>query len=694
MRRGGDRFGDVLRDFRLAANLTQEALAERSGLSVHAIGLLERGQRRAPRPSTVELLAGALGLEEAQRKALVAAARGRPAPNGFIRRVPADLELPATRFVGRDAPSANLMELLRRRDVRLVTLTGSPGAGKTRLALEVARSTAGAYEDGVCLVSLGPLGDARLVMPAVRQALGLTEQGEKPAVDVVAEHCSGRHLLLVLDNFEHVLSAGVDLVRVLADCPQLRVLATSRVALRVRGEHELMLPPLELPDTESRNGRAGLDRVASVQLFVDRAEAVEPGFRLTDENAGAIAAICRRLDGLPLALELAAPCLRLLRPHELLERLDRRLDLLVNGPRDLPERQRTMRAALNWSCELLDPGARALLRRLSVFAGSASLEAVEPVCQAAGALANGALPHLMVLAEHGLVQRHEAAGELRVTMLESVREYGREQLMVAGELETTAQAHLEHCVELAERAGRELHGQSAASWFARLRREQENLWAALGWATARHDADMGLRLAGALWFFWDSSDHLQEGLRWLEELLAAGAPAHATTRAEALFTIGFLAWRIRSHELAVSRLQGALSLYEGLGERHTVANVLYTMGLVSGSQGSYALAISLFEQSVSLLRDGGPPWLLARTIADMGACLSCQGDGARARSAIEEARAIRPDLGGPLERTGGLPYLVHRARGECNPELAQALLDAQAVIEITSAAGEVSRAAK
>jgi predicted ATPase len=588
--------------------------------------------------------------------------------------------------VGRESESAALIELLRRRDVRLVTLTGAPGTGKTRLALEVARSLAGAYEDGVVLVSLGSLGDARLVMPTVRAALGLGENGQRPAVEVVAEHCFRSRLLLVLDNFEHLLGAGSDLAHLMAACPNLSVLATSRAPLRIRDEYELALAPLELPGTDRDEAAdpAALANVASIQLFVERAQAVEAGFRLTAENAAAIAAICRRLDGLPLALELAAPCLRLLQPHEMLRRLDRRLDLLVDGPRDLPERQRTMRAALDWSCELLDEEARALLRRLSVFAGGASLAGMERVCQAAGPLSDGVLRHLMALVEHGLVQRQEAAGELRVTMLESVREYGRGQLAAAGELEATARAHLEHCVDLAELTGSGPGSPGTTSWLDRLRREQDNLWAALGWATECRDAEMGLRLAGALWFFWDASDHRMEGLRWLDELLASGAPALAATRAEALFASGFLAWRLGVDQLAVSRLPASLSTFQDLGDRYAAASVLHLMGLVAGSQGSYPHAISLLERTAELLRDVDDPSLLARTLANMGACLSCRGDAEGARSLVEEALVLWPGLGAGLEALDGEPYLVRRAMTERNLDLARALLDAQAVVEANS----------
>jgi predicted ATPase len=332
-------------------------------------------------------------------------------------------------------------------------------------------------------------------MPGIRRSLGLDERLAEPPLATVADHCRHRQLLLVLDNFEHVLPAACELSDLLARCPGLQLMVASRAALRMRGEHELPVRPLLVPDA---GDPWPLPAVPSARLFLDRVEAAAPGFRLTRGNAPAVAAICRRLDGLPLALELAAPWIKLLTPDELLSRLDHPLELLVDGPRDLPERQRTLRDALRWSCGLLAPEPRALLRRLSVFAASAPADAVQRVCDAAGPLPGGALPHLAALANHSLVECFSRDGtEPRVSVLESVRAYGRELLEAAGEADATSRAHLEHYADLAVMARGGLEGPARASWLERLRRERHNLRAALGWAVEHGPACAGPRRAVA-----------------------------------------------------------------------------------------------------------------------------------------------------------------------------------------------------
>jgi predicted ATPase len=486
-------FGELLAAYRSTSELTQEELAGRAGLSVDAIGLLERGARRSPRSHTVDALAGALRLGPRERESFEAAARRKQRPAAL--RIPAELRLPSTPLVGRERDLVELRTALARPHVRLLTLTGPPGAGKTRLALEAATAVAAERRDGAVVVALADLGCPELVMPGILRSLGLHERSAEPPLATVADHCRHRQLLLVLDNFEHVLPAACELSDLLARCAGLQVLVTSRAALRTRGEHELPVPPLPVPDA---GDPAALPAVPSARLFLDRVEAAAPGFRLTAGNARAVAAICRRLDGLPLALELAAPWIKLLTPDELLSRLDHRLDLLVDGPRDLPERQRTLRDALHWSCVLLAPEPRALLRRLSVFAASAPADAVHRVCEAAGPLPGGALPHLAALANQSLVECASRDGtELRVSMLESVRAYGRELLEAAGEADVTGRAHLEHYADLAVRARDGLDGPARASWLERLRRERRNLRAALGWAIEHCPAGAGPREAVA-----------------------------------------------------------------------------------------------------------------------------------------------------------------------------------------------------
>jgi predicted ATPase len=608
----------------------------------------------------VALLASALGLSPAEGERFAAAARRRPggAAAGELH-VPPDLRMQSTTFVGRESDLARVRALLGRGDVRLLTLTGPPGAGKTRLALEVAGALMDDYRDGVAVVSLGPLDRPGLVLPAIRQALGLREVRGESAQETVVAHCRQRQLLLVLDNFEHVLVCGSELVEVLAWCPGLQLLVTSRAALRVRPEHELWVQPL------------GAE--ASAALFLERAEAAAPGFLIGPESAEDVAAICRRLEGLPLALELAAPWVRLLTPGQLRERLDRRLDLLVGGPRDLPERQRTLRGALAWSCELLEPSSLASLRRLSVFAGGAPLEALDRVCQAAGPLPDGVLRSLAVLVDHSLVRRQEVAdGEPRVTLLESVREYGRELLAAAGEVETTALAHLEHYAALAERSRDQLRGRGQEAWLERLRRELGNVRAALGWARDHGHAETGLRLAGAMWLFWDYGGHRQEGVEWITCLLDAG-PAGPATRARALLAAGRLA-EGGSFESSVRWLEESLAISRELGDPRGAAEALRGIALAAGGRGDHGRAIALLEEAVSTLRGMDDPAMLASALMNLGVEVSHHGDSLRATALYEEALALRRAAGDLLGTALCLVNLGGRARAAGSLERARGYL--------------------
>jgi len=372
-------FAEALKRYRRASRLTQEALAERAGLSVDTIAALERGRRQTPHRDTVGLLADALGLAAAERATLIAAAR-RPAPPYATRSLPA----PPTPLLGREREVAMACGLMRGDDVRLLTLCGPAGSGKTRLGLAVAAELRADFADGIFFVDLAPLGDAALVIPTIARTVGLREVSGRPAHARVLAHLREKHVLLLLDNFEHVAAAAPLLADLLATCPELKVLVTSRAVVRVRGERVTSVPPLTLPDPTLP--LAALARVPAVMLFAQRAQAVSPDFRLTAANVAAVAAICRRLDGLPLAIELAAARVTLLPPEALLARLDRRLPVLVGGARDLPEHQQTMRHAIGWSYDLLHAGEQALFQRLAVFAGGCSLEAARTVCHTTGAL--------------------------------------------------------------------------------------------------------------------------------------------------------------------------------------------------------------------------------------------------------------------------------------------------------------------
>jgi predicted ATPase/DNA-binding XRE family transcriptional regulator len=675
-------FGDLLGAYRRAAGLTQEELAGRAGLSSDAVSLLERGLRTSPRASTVALLAGALGLAPEERQALAVAAKRRRAPVAVLR-VPPDLRMPQTPFIGRETALARGLDLLARPDARHVTLTGAPGAGKTRLALELAAQLAGRYRDGVVAVTLAPLTDAALVMSAVSQALGLREDGRAAALDTVAAHCAPRQLLLVLDNVEHVAAAGPEVVELLARCPELQVLATSRAPLRVRGERELEVPPLRLPTAaEERAGDPSvLGAVPAVGLFVERASAAAPGFELTAENAATVAAICRRLDGLPLALELAAPWARLLPPRELLARLDHRLELLVDGPRDLPARQRTLRAALAWSCQLLAPAQQALLRRLCVFAGSAPLDALEVVCQTAGPLPGGALPGLAALVDHGLVRRlQDDRGEARVTLLETVREFGRELLEEAGELAVTAGAHLDWCARLAAEAGLALAGPEQAAWLGRLTRDLGNVRTALRWAAEHGSAETGLRLASALHGFWLDRGHTREGLEAIERLLRAGGAVDPAVLAAARRTAGALAWRLGSDDLAAARFRESVALCRELGDVRGLAQGLRGLAPALERLGEHEESLALFEEAVSLLRVLDDPAELGVALMHLGVAMSRDGHAARATALYEEALAMFRRQDNALRAAMCLVNLGNQNRQNGEPELARARMEEAAAI--------------
>ncbi|CAA9576383.1 MAG: Transcriptional regulator, AfsR family, partial [uncultured Thermomicrobiales bacterium] len=442
---------------------------------------------------------------------------------------PHNLPMQPTPFLGREREVAEVTGLLRRGEARLLTLAGPGGVGKTHLALAAAAELLDAFPDGAWFVDLAPLADPALVPTAVATALGLREAGGRPPADAAANHLRDKAALLVLDNWEHLLGAAPFVADLLAACPRLAVLATSRAPLRLRGEREHPVGPLALADPAA--DAAALAGSEAVALFVERARAVKPGFALDETNAVAVAGIVRRLDGLPLAIELAAARVRVLAPPALLARLDRALPLLTSGPRDAPARQRTLRDAIAWSHGLLSPDERDLFRRLAVFVGGFTLEATEAVADLGGEL--DALGGLEGLAEDSLLRPAEGpGGEPRFTMLATVREFAREQLEASGEAAVAHGRHAAFFTVLAESAAPELTGPDQGAWLARLEAEHDNLRAALVWAEG-HEPESCLRLAGALWRFWYARGHLAEGLRRLEAAVARadGRPADACARA-------------------------------------------------------------------------------------------------------------------------------------------------------------------
>src|SRR5215208_2755382 len=470
--------------------------------------------------------------------------------------------LPAqpTALVGRERELEEVLALVRNPAVRLLTLTGPGGTGKTRLGLQAAAELTDEFEDGVFFVALAAISDPVLVAPMIARTLGLTESGNQPPEDLLKGYLRHRQVLLLLDNFEQVLGAGSLLDTLLSAASGLKVLATSRTPLRLYGEHEFPVPPLSLPDPESLPPVELLTRYEAVRLFVERAMALRPDFSLTEENAPAVVEICARLDGLPLAIELAAARTKLLPPQALLSRLGNRLKLLTGGARNPPERQRTLRNAIEWSHDMLDEGEKTLFARLAVFSGGSTLEAIEVVCDAEGDLPVDALEGVSSLLDKSLLGREEASDEQsRFVMLETIHEYAREKLRESGEAEELGRAHAQYYLALAEEA--ELVGPEQAWWLERLEAEHDNLRAALNRSLEAGDSGTALRIGGAVWRFWYVRGHFSEGRRWLASGLSGGEMAPVGVRARALLGLGELALWQGDYTRAAEDLEASLTLH-------------------------------------------------------------------------------------------------------------------------------------
>ena len=640
-------FGARLRRLREAASLTQEELAGRARLTRNAISALERGERKRPYPHTVRSLADALGLSEDERATLLTTVlrQDGESPTARVAFLESTLPVPPTSLVGREQDLEEVTGLLCRPEIRLLTLTGVGGVGKTRLAIEAAREATKFFPDGVAFVALASLNDPALVVPTVARFLGLREAEDRTPREALHAYLGVRRLLLVLDNFEHVLGTAPEVSALIEVCPNLTVLATSRAPLRIRGEQEYPVPPLTLPATTlSPTPQQVLDS-PSGRFFVERVRAASPAFTLQGENASAVAAICWRLAGLPLALELAAAKVRFLGPTALLSRLDRVLS--AGGARDLPPRQRTMRATLDWSHELLSGEEKAVFRRLSVFAGGFTLEAAEavgPQPDAAGETdIEDALELLGRLVEQSLVvaQPAEDGAEMRYAMLEPVRQSGHELLQHGDAAEEARRRHAEYYVALAERAAPELKGPAQGAWTDRLEKEHDNLRAALSWAFEWGEYGLGLQLAGALGEFWYTRGYLSEGRRWLQAALEQGGETQeASARARALTGATTIAWGQGDFERAIALGEESLAMARDLGDPSSIATALYTVGRAAFFADRLERAAALVEEAAGLQRTSEDTAGLARSLLLLGWVAAARRDHKRAMVLHDEALAL------------------------------------------------------
>jgi predicted ATPase/DNA-binding XRE family transcriptional regulator len=728
-------FGALLRSLRLAAGLTQEELAERAGLTDRAIRRLEADPERRPQLHTVRLVAQALGLSEAERSRLLAAAR--PAEGDGAELTPPSLPLTLTPLIGREDDAALMTLLLRER--RLVTVCGTGGVGKTRLALEIGRQMAGAF-GRITFVELAALRDPGDMIGAIASALALHPQTGSSLLEVVAGSLREGRTLLILDNFEHLLGASPQVLDLLAACPQLTILVTSREALHVRGERVYTLAPLPLPERET-----DIPRSPAVRLFLERAADAGAAVDANDDGLSAAAEICRRLDGLPLAIELAAAWTPVLSPPALLAGLATRLPYLERGPRDAPARQKTMRSALDWSYSLLSAPEQALFARLSVFAGGWTVEAAAAVCDLDGEL--DLLARLTALVAKSLVQQ----GDGRFAMLETIRQFALETLAQRGEEEPIQAAHARYFLQLAEGAEPELLGPHSAEWLLRLDRELDNLRAALARLLERGRIEEELHLASLLFDFWRIGGHWGEGLRWLQEGLGRGGTAAGTVRARALGRAGALtgfrgeprdamasleealaltrrtgdrresAWVLRSLGMveawanipsAAERIEESLQISRELGDSWGVAHALMGLGNVAEAAGDYPVAESYDRKALDLFREVGDQANVALSLNNLGCALIGQGKHGAASAFLEESIGLYRELGIRGERANVLDSLgsVYHAQSRFEQSaaafaealtLSREMGDTHVVlavlehmVELAAEQGEIARAAR
>jgi predicted ATPase/class 3 adenylate cyclase len=588
---------------------------------------------------------------------------------------PNNLPIQPTPLVGREHDVLAVKDLLYREQVCLVTLTGPGGVGKTRLSLQVAAELSEHFRDGIFFVSLAPLSDPALVVPTIAKTLGIREAAGYSLLDRLKEELRQKQQLLLLDNFEQVVSASVQVADLLTVCPQLKLLVTSRQVLHVHAEHEYAVPPLAMPDLTHLPDPATLAHYPAVALFLQRAQAVKPEFVLTNTNARAVAKICAHLDGLPLAIELATARMKLLPLQALLARLGQRLTLLTSGARDAPVRQQTLRNTIEWSYHLLDPREQRLFRRLAIFVGGCTLTSLEAVCRALNDDAEPILDGVASLIDKSLLLHIEQEGqerqEPRLLMLETIREYGLETLAASGEMESTRKAHADYYVLLAEEAEPELAGAQQVVWLKRLEREHDNLRAAMQWSLEGEEAgkriEKALQLGGVLERFWVVRGHRSEGRAFLAEVLTRSAGEKTPLRAKALIAAARLAFSQNRYEQGEALAQEGRALFRELGDRRGIALSLDRLGMAAWRRGNFTMARALMEEDLALFREVGDQQRVAWSLFTLALLDSKQGEYFRAETLLGESLALHRTLGntrGIAASLSQLAWVIFVSRGD------------------------------